>query len=143
MEKSGLNIKKVSKFSAPKMVDMLISVLIAVGGLIMIILGFKDDGSLVGLMFGGWLVLIFGIVLFITACLIKDKYFEIDGHKVRVFAGFSVMKIEIDDKVEKKSALLTVASKDLTSEVEGLKVWLHLNGWGVSTIFFNDKKYLG
>lgn len=143
MQNSNLEIKKVSKFSLPKLIDMLITVLIFIGGLIMIILGFKDDGSLVGLMFGGWLVLIFGIALFVNACLIKDRYFEINGHKVRVFAGFSVMKIEIDGKVEKKSALLTVASKDLTSEVEGLKVWLHLNGWGVSTIFFNDKKYLG
>ena len=143
MQNSNLEIKKVSKFSVPKMVDMLISVLIAVGGLVMIILGFKDDGSLVGLMFGGWVVFFIGIALFVSACLIKDRYFEINGHKVRVFAGFSVMKIEIDGKVEKKSALLTVASKDLTSEVEGLKVWLHLNGWGVSTIFFNEKKYVG
>ena len=137
-----LNIKEVKKFSPIKLIDFLISLAIAIGGLIMFILGFKDDGSRVGLIFGGIFVLALGIALVVNSFLVRDRHFIVNNHKVRCFVGFMFIKVTIDDQTCKKSVILNMSTRDVDLKVDNLLVQVHQNGWGASAIFFNGKKYI-
>lgn len=131
------------KFSLPKLIHICISLLVAIGGLVFTIIFIlkenKTDAQTL-LIYLGVFITIFGVVFLVNAFLLKDKHYKLDNHTIRCYNGLGTMIIDIDGDVVKKNAILTVKSKDLYHEKEGVKVRLHVNGWGAVTIFINDKK---
>ena len=139
-----MDVRWIEKFSLPKLIVLLVGIAITIGGFILAISMFGkivgDDTSAIALAYLGIFIIILGILTIVESFIMKDKWFKVGDHVVRAYVGIANLIVEIDGKVAKRFVLITFSSKDLDNEVEGLKVRLHVNGWGGTTILVNGEK---
>ena len=139
-----MDVKWIEKFSLPKLITLLVGIAITIGGFILTVTIFSkfanEEISSILLAYLGMFIVFLGIVTIVQSFLMKDKWFEVDGHTVRAYVGFANLIVQIDGQIAKRFVLITFSSKDLDNKVDGLKVRLHVNGWGATTIFVNGEK---
>ena len=139
-----MDINWINKFSVSKFITLLVGIAVTIGGFIFTTSMFSkvvnDDTNAILLAYLGIFIIVIGIIIIVQAIVMKDKWFEVNGHMVRVYVGLISFIVKIDDKVEKKTVIISFSSHDVTCKVDDLEVLLHVNAWNGTTIMVNGEK---